>query len=481
MRKEAFIKNLTIITVALLTGIITLQVYWLVTSYKQQESRFKTDIQNALSSANSKVTLRKALNAKDNELLQLFNFEALNKELEFSEQKDVKVGKERVISLPLSSASIKSADTMKLMSYLREALKKNRHAITTNISLVISRPDLQLYKVAFGKELIRRGIYIPYEFAAVSEPGRILWSSCDSNQFRNISFKSAVDEFSQAEGTPVSGLQAAFSNVNMYLLRKMIWVLSVTILLIVMGSYSLGYLLVFFFKQKKLSDMRNSFMNNMTHELKTPISSVSVALEMILNKSEQLSPGKKISYLNAAHKELKRLDMLTESILNMLSVEKLEMEIVKSPICIHTWLKTIVESMSPLTDDRSTDIQISISPETTELYADKLHLTNVMCNMIENAVKYNNKQKPQIQISVEERAGHMLIEVSDNGEGIPAHYLKNVFDKFFRVPKGNRHDVKGYGLGLSYVKGIVEKHKGSIQVSSILNKGSRFTIRLPLN
>lgn len=480
MKKELFIRNLTIVTIAVLTGIISLQIYWLITSYKQQESRFKTDIQNALSSANSKVTLRKAFNAKENGPLRLFDFEALSKQIE-NTGRDIKLGKEHIISLPFSNAALKPSDTLKLLNYLREALSKNSPVIATNIKVVISRPDLLLYKATFGKELVRRGIYIPYEFAVVSQTDHVLWASCDSSAYKRIPFKSAEDEFSQAKGAPPMGLQAAFPSINMYLFRKMIWLLSVTVLLIVIGSCSLGYLLLFFFKQKKLSDMRNNFMNNMTHELKTPISSVSVALEMILNKNKEINEDKKMTYLHAAQKELKRLDLLTETILKILSVEKAEIEIEKSAICTRPWLYSIADSLRALTDDRSADIKINIIPETAELFADKLHMTNVMYNMIENAVKYNNKQKPEIEISVEERSDCITIEVRDNGEGIPSQYLKNVFDKFFRVPKGNRHDVKGYGLGLSYVKGIVEQHKGSIQVSSIINKGSIFTIKLPVN
>lgn len=480
MKKELFIKNLTIVTIAVLSGIISLQIYWLISSYRQQESRFKTDVQNALSSANSKVTLRKAWSVKDNGPLQLFHLETLSKEMENSER-TIKVGKQRVINLPLSEASIKPTDTLKLLNYLKKALNGKNPVIATNIRLEISRPDILVYRATFGRELIRRGIYIPYEFAVVSQGDHILWSSCDSNQYKRISFKSAEDEFSQAEGMPSTGLQAAFPNVNMYLFRKMIWVLSVTILLIVIGSFSLGYLFLFFFKQKKLSDMRNSFMNNMTHELKTPISSVSVALEMIVNKSTEISAEKKLSYLSAAQKELKRLDLLTETILSMLSMEKSEIEIEKSIICTKAWLQTIADSLRPLTDNRSADIKITIVPQAIKLFADKIHMTNVMYNMIENAVKYNNKKRPEIQIYVQEKNNYVSIEVRDNGEGIPAQYLKNVFDKFFRVPKGNRHDVKGYGLGLSYVKGIIEKHNGSIQVSSILDKGSIFTIKLPIN
>ena len=290
-----------------------------------------------------------------------------------------------------------------------------------------------------------------------------------------------MDEFSQVKSAVVCGLQAAFPDANLYVFRKMIWILSVSILLIVIGSYSLGYLLIFFFTQKKLSDLRNDFMNNMTHELKTPISSVSVALEMVLDKGKELSPEKSKSYLVIAQKELKRLDQLTENILKILSLERAEIKIVRSHILLSQWLCSISDSLSPLLEDKHVQLSITIIPETLEMLADKIHMTNVMYNVIENAIKYNNKTTPEIKIVATQHEDQLFLQISDNGEGIPAQYIKSVFDKFFRVPKGNRHDVKGYGLGLSYVKGIIEMHQGTVTVSSIPNTGSTFTIQLPLN
>ena len=484
MRKERLIRNLTIVTVTVLAGIITLQVYWLITSYRQQKSRFKTDIQNALASANLKISFKKALNVQSKELLNALDLDALNKAIEASDtdvmnNNQVK-GKNRIFAFPLSDDALKITDTVKLLKYIRKKVDTTRidgEAARKDVS----EADFKMFQAAYGKELLSREIYIPYELAVVSDSGYIYHSSCDSNLFHNIEFKSSIDEIARPQKSISYGLQAAFPDANMYLFQKMIWVLSVTVLLIAIGSCSLGYVLMFFFNQKKLSDLRNDFMNNMTHELKTPISSVAVALEMVLDESKQLPATKKTSYLQIAQKELKRLDILTESILKILSVEKAEINIVKSAITIQPWLNTIADNLSPLTEDRSAAIEINVHPQITELFADKMHMTNVMYNIIENAVKYNDKKKPEIRIFVQKKEDHVMIEVSDNGEGIPSQYIKSVFDKFFRVPKGNRHDVKGYGLGLSYVKGIVEMHEGSIHLTSVADKGSTFTIHLPLN
>jgi two-component system phosphate regulon sensor histidine kinase PhoR len=479
MRKEGFIRYLAITTVVVLAGIITLQIYWLVTSYSQQKSRFKTDIQNALSAANVKTTLKKAMASK-NELGDAIDLKGLANMLERSEgiQK-----RDKIFTMPIANSSVKIIDTLKLLQYLNKILtvSKGQPKKLVSIHVEVKNEDLKSYKAAYEKELWAREIYLPFELAMISNGNTIEWSSGDSTVFRNIPFKSAIEEFSQVKSDKVYGLQAAFPDGNWYLLRKMILILSVSVILILMGSYSLGHLLIFFFTQKKLSDLRNDFMNNMTHELKTPISSVSVALEMVLDKSKNLSAEKKETYLVIAQKELKRLNLLTENILKILSLEKAEISIVKEEINVRAGLQSILDRLNPLLEEKGAALNLEVIPETMRMFADKVHLTNVMYNIIENAIKYNDKEKVEIKIKATQQEDKLVLQISDNGNGIPPQYLSSVFDKFFRVPKGNRHDVKGYGLGLSYVKGIVEKHGGTIEVSSELHTGSVFTIYLPLN
>jgi two-component system phosphate regulon sensor histidine kinase PhoR len=479
MQKKQFIKYLAITTVTVLAGIILLQLYWIFTSYQQQKSRFKADIQNALSSANVKTTLKKAFDTKTSGLAGVIDVNNLTDIIERARAYRKKNGDKKIASPLATTFEIK--DTAKLLQYLNKMLGPSRTPNASDVKFELTDKDMELYKAAYQKELSSREIYAPFELAIVSNAGNIAWSSCDTTLFKNIPFKSDVDEFPQVKSAASYGLQAAFPDGNLYLLRKMAWILSISILLIVIGSYSLGYLLIFFFNQKKLSDLRNDFMNNMTHELKTPISSVSIALEMVLDENKGLSAEKKNSYLIIAQKELKRLDLLTENILKILSVEKAEIKIVRSDVQLLPWLQSIADNIKPLLEDKGANISLTVIPKTMEIAVDKVHMANVMYNIIENAIKYNDKTHPEIRILATQHEHHLFLQVSDNGEGIPDQYLKNIFDKFFRVPKGDLHDVKGYGLGLSYVKGIVELHQGTIQVSSILNTGSTFTIDLPLN
>jgi two-component system phosphate regulon sensor histidine kinase PhoR len=482
MQKRLSIKNLTVITVTVLTFIIILQVYWLITSYQHQKQRFKTDIQNALSAASVKTTMGQAFRTGD--LAGMIDFGSLNNTIEDMSKElspSLKEGNDKMKLICLST-SIQIKDSARLLKYLEKTLDSSKSRLTVNstLQLRMKREDMKLYRNAYQKELASREINLPFELAVLNNQGHIYWASCDSNAFKKIPFKSVTDEFSQLP-TSSWGLQAAFPDANLYLLRKMIWILSISFVLILIGAYSFYYLLVFFFTQKKLSDMRNDFMNNMTHELKTPITSVSVALEMVLDKSKELSQDKRNSYLVTAHKELKRLNLIIENTLKIISVERAEIQVVKEHIAVVPWLQNIRNSMTPLLEDKAVKLSISVEPETMECIGDRIHLTNVMYNIIENAIKYNYKIQPEIRIMVTGFESKVTIEITDNGEGIPSQYVSNIFDKFFRVPKGDLHDVKGHGLGLSYVKGIIEMHGGKIHVSSIPNEGSTFTIELPIN
>ncbi len=479
MRKEQFIKYLTITTLTVLAGIILLQGYWIIASYHQQKSRFRADVENALSSANVKTTLKKAFESQENGLAGALDLNSLTETIE-GDRAYRKKSKGNAAPSPFGSNKLQIKDTAKLLQYFRDALDPVRGKVPST-RFEITDKDMELYKAAYRHELIVKEIYAPFELAMVSNFGNVSWASCDTNLFKSMGFKSEIDPFPQVKLGTTWGLQAAFPDSNLYILRKMAWILSISILLIVLGSYSLGYLLIFFFNQKKLSDMRTDFINNMTHELKTPISSVSVALEMVLDETKGLSAEKKRSYIVIAQKELKRLDLLTENILKIMSVERAEIKIAKSQVQLLPWLRGITDSISPLLEEKSANLTLTVIPENIEISVDKVHMANVMYNIIENAIKYNNNILPEIKILATQHENHLFLQVSDNGEGIPSQYLKNIFDKFFRVPKGDRHDVKGYGLGLSYVKGIVEMHRGTIQVSSIPQAGSTFIIDLPLN
>ncbi len=259
----------------------------------------------------------------------------------------------------------------------------------------------------------------------------------------------------------------------------MAWILSLSGVAIILGSLSFAYLLKLFFRQKRESEIRADFLNNMTHELKTPISSVAVALELIQDKRYPLSEAAKAGYFSVAESELQRLTLLVDKVLKIAAFERSEIALTFQNFEAAPWLAGILTGIKPLLEEAGAMVETTSFSPSLQLYADSTHLANVVQNLLENALKYNDKTMPQIQISVFEEGAFSVVTVTDNGSGIPAAYRTKIFDKFFRIPTGNRHDTKGYGLGLSYVKAIATLHGGSVQVASIPGRQTRFEVRIP--
>jgi two-component system phosphate regulon sensor histidine kinase PhoR len=232
-------------------------------------------------------------------------------------------------------------------------------------------------------------------------------------------------------------------------------------------------------KQKKLSIIKNDFISNMTHEFKTPISTISLASEMLGDSSIAQTPEKQQRYLKMIRDENKRLSVLVESILQTSILDKGEFILKHSEVDIHDIINTAINNTQLLIDQRGGTIQTQLTATKFKLQADRVHLTNIVFNLIDNAIKYS-KGVPEILISTHNTAEGIMIKVKDNGLGISKENQRKIFDKFYRVPTGNVHNVKGFGLGLSYVLAVVLKHNGTISVDSELGKGSTFNVHLPI-
>jgi two-component system phosphate regulon sensor histidine kinase PhoR len=216
----------------------------------------------------------------------------------------------------------------------------------------------------------------------------------------------------------------------------------------------------------------------MTHEFKTPISTISLAAEMLNDSSVSKTPEKQQRFVKMITDENKRLSILVESILQTAILDKGEFKLKISQIDIHEIINQAIQNTQLLIDQRGGAITKQLHATKSNVVADKLHLTNIIFNLIDNAVKYT-KETPNIVISTRDAENGIEITIKDNGIGISKDNLRKIFDKFFRVPTGNVHNVKGFGLGLSYVKAVVEKHNGTIHVESEIGKGSTFKILMP--
>lgn len=274
-----------------------------------------------------------------------------------------------------------------------------------------------------------------------------------------------------------------FSHLYIYhkgklLLQKTWIILLSSFLLIIIVLACFAYALHIIFDQKKVSEVKTDFINNMTHELKTPISTVSLALEALVNFDVRNNEERSLRYLDISRRELKRLSTMVEKVLNIAQYEKGEITLNKEEHHLNDLIENVTETISMQVQKKNGTLTCNLNAQPDMIFADKVHINNLLYNLIDNSNKYFI-DKPEILIVTKTVDKGVSLEVSDKGIGISKEEISRVFDKFYRVPTGNIHNVKGYGLGLSYVKDIVDMHGGKLTITSEINKGTTFIIYLP--
>ncbi len=253
-----------------------------------------------------------------------------------------------------------------------------------------------------------------------------------------------------------------------------IYIISIFGLILIFFGFSISVLL----KQKRLSEIKTDFINNMTHELKTPISTIGLSSEMLLKNDFTDEPEKRKRYAEIIYKENKRLENQVERVLNVAKLDREKLNLDKEELSVHELILNAKESFDIQQVEKGGEIILELFATTDLLQIDEVHITNVVYNLLENAVKYC-ENVPQITIHSSSDSKGITLLFSDNGIGIKRESQRMIFDKFYRVSTGNRHDVKGFGLGLYYVKLVVDAHNGSIQVRSTVGKGTTFKLFLP--
>ncbi|HLP10871.1 MAG TPA: HAMP domain-containing sensor histidine kinase [Flavobacteriales bacterium] len=251
------------------------------------------------------------------------------------------------------------------------------------------------------------------------------------------------------------------------------------------GSIIILLLLLFFFytisvvlKQKRLADVKNDFINNMTHELKTPIATISLASEVLSKKGIESDPQRIGQYAGIIKHENTRLENMVERVLKLATLEKEKIELKPTEVDMHEMLADCIKSFETQIVAEGGKINTQFRAQKTTIIGDRVHLLNIFSNLIDNAKKYADKY-PVIDISTTSNEFGVTVKVADNGIGIAPENLKMIFEKFYRVPTGNVHNVKGFGLGLFYVKYIVDEHMGKISVTSKVGQGTTFEVFLP--
>jgi two-component system, OmpR family, phosphate regulon sensor histidine kinase PhoR len=234
-------------------------------------------------------------------------------------------------------------------------------------------------------------------------------------------------------------------------------------------------------RQKKLGEIKNDFINNMTHEFKTPIATISLAVDAMRNEKVQ-QDREKLSYFSSIIKEEnQRMNRQVETILKASQLEKQEVDLNLKPVHVHEVIKDVVDNFALQLESKNGKVEMQLNAANDLIDADEVHFSNLVNNLVDNAVKYAKENiPPLIRLSTQSTGKKFIMRIEDNGIGMSRDTVKRIFERFYRAHTGNVHNVKGFGLGLSYVKTMIEAHDGDIKAESTLGKGSIFTVELPL-
>lgn len=332
--------------------------------------------------------------------------------------------------------------------------------------------------------LQNNGINLSFYYNIVDKQGRIIYKH--PSKYANISRETETNTekstftqrlFPFEESKKPAYLQLVFPEKRDYIYNTWGMIIpTITLLALVFAIFVVAIVIIF--RQKHLNNMKNDFVNNMTHEFKTPISTISLASQMLQDPGVGKTPENLKHISNVIKDETKRLSFQVEKVLQMAILEKEKTILKFNEIHLNPLIKDVISNFSIKVNAKGGKIIPKLNAENDLAYIDELHFTNIIFNLMDNALKYSDKPL-LLTIETWDEKGKFLISVEDNGIGIGKEDLKKIFEKFYRVSTGNLHNVKGFGLGLSYVKKMIDAHKGTIKVESELNIGTKFTISIP--
>ena len=328
-------------------------------------------------------------------------------------------------------------------------------------------------------ELLNNGINIPYHFTVSNADGREVYR-CPDYSDEGLQYSYSQVLFRNDPSSKMGVVKIHFPDMNNYIMssvRFMIPAIVFTVVLLITFIFTI----VIIFRQKRYTEIKNDFINNMTHELKTPISSISLAAQMLGDDSVAKSPQMQKHLGGIINDESKRLRFLVEKVLQMSMFDRKSVSFKKKELDLNELLEQIASTFSLRVEHTGGKIFMEIEAVDSAIYVDEVHFQNAITNLMDNAVKYRKPEQPlNLYIRTWNEKGRLCFSIRDNGLGIKKENVKKIFDKFYRVHTGNVHDVKGFGLGLAYVKRIIDLHEGEIKCESELGKGTTFSISLPI-
>jgi signal transduction histidine kinase len=347
-----------------------------------------------------------------------------------------------------------------------------------NLRPIDERVDFRRLNVYLKSELLNNGLSVPYYFSIVDKNGTTVYKSPEYQE------DSGIEPFSQVlfPNDPPSrmySLKVFFPTKDTYLRESIKFVVpSIGFTVVLLVTFIITIWIIF--RQKRLSEMKNDFVNNMTHELKTPVSTISLAAQMLEDPEVSKSPQMFEHISGVISDETKRLSFLVEKVLQMSLFERQKTSLNRKEMDANDLIANIANTFTIKVGKYGGTLDVELEAMDSTILVDEMHFTNVLFNLMENAVKYRRENvPPALLVRTANEGNRIQISIQDNGIGIRKDDLKKIFERFYRVHTGNLHDVKGFGLGLAYVKKIVEDHSGTIKVESELNVGTKFIITLP--
>lgn len=523
MQKGRF-RILIICSVIVLAGIIGVQAFWILSSSKVQKERFDQAAMNSLQAVVERIEKKEAvaqvssqnqqldydLSIKDDTVQPINKFDFnnpffqdklaidTNKRKKFPELNQIDISHPKVndSSIFIIKRTQKrvlqssgSAVNMGGDSLKDEQLRKrsmlfndvvNELAFISINRSINERINFNTLDSIVRLELQKHGIHTSVITDIIdSRTGNLTINNQTALKDNIYSSSYRINLFANDYLLDSDWLVLYFPDRSSFILQSMWEIVTLSILTILILAGLIYISLSTIFKQKKLSMIKNDFINNMTHELKTPISTISLACEVLNDKSVTLPLERRQSFIKMIEAENKRLSVLVDNVLKSAVWDSAEFRLKKTEFYLSDVVKEVAKSFIIQVEKRKGDLITDFQLQNDRICADKIHIANVIFNLLDNANKYS-EENPKIKVKLKNVQDQIQLEIIDNGIGISAEDQKKIFDKFYRVPTGDLHNVKGFGLGLNYVKSIIEKHNGTILIHSQVGSGTTCRIRIPV-
>ncbi len=500
--------TLIVVMAAVLSGLIFVQTSMIKSASDIREEQFNQLVTNALLLVSAQLNQIEEREARQSARLQKLPIEnEVSKDFKVFPQNNgrqwslsfstqiTKKAQSRFIheefSIELADTTGLSGDSLAIMKLFQTQQERKQRWLRNidwhNYKIILEdrpiedRIDSTILDNLIKSAIAATGINIEFKYAIKNSnlgKKRIIFGNPDYNPGRQKEFAQPLFQ-NDFYGAKPNYLNIYFPKRSGYLLKQTGLSVIPTIILTALLIGIFVYTIMVIFRQKKLSNIKNDFINNMTHELKTPISTISLASQMLQDGSISNTPSMIEHVSKIINEESKRLSFQVEKVLQMAVFNEGRLKFKFKEFDINKMIRTVVGNFELRVKNKNGTLTANISDGELFVKGDEIHITNVIFNLLDNAMKYS-RDIPEIEVTTGKNKDFVVISVRDNGIGIPKEHQSQIFERFFRVPTGNVHNVKGFGLGLSYVKKIIDSHNGKIKVESAVNKGTKFSIFLPL-